>query len=442
MKKYLILAALMLALSGCGAEETDTVFSITDAQEATYKADIATTLSQDSWAYNPDTITFSQAELPEKDNGLYALLDTFTSDGGLKASAYAGKEAILATVPLQHINGSKVGTAYFYFSADEPVCSYYIYNNKYYALNSKNPFELTNVLTAYENTDQTASFDIGKIKGSFTSAYAVNKGITATIAEDNTARYYDGANGFKLTAKDDFTGRGLFPLDMTLGDDFGTILLGESVDVQQSEDENEDSDIINEPPAKSVSIAITDSKGKTTGTEIPATVSNYNSIAQSGNSLFLARDKSIDEFTYENNTLTKVKTYMLDHYVSKIRIVDIDNNGKTEFVISDGTNIYIYEKSSKFSLVWRSNSYLSTITGNIYVGDLNNDGVKELYVTDSLGVTARYILTPQGFKINGGGIMSGDEQRFIVADFNNDGLCDYIVADSEGKNLQFHNMKK
>jgi hypothetical protein len=444
MKKLLIITALTLALSGCASNTTDTVFSLTDEQTTAYKADIADILSKDSWGYNPDTITFTQSELPAKDDSIYTLLDTFTSDGCLKASTSAGKPAVLATVPLQHINGNNVGTAYFYFLSDEPVCSYYMYNNKYYVLNSKNPFELSDVLTTYENTDRFAAFTYDTpsttTKASFTSAYAINKGIIATVADDNTARYYDGANKFKLTAKNDFTGRGLFPLDITLGDDFGTILLGESIDVQQSENENEDSDIINDPPSKSVSIAITDSNGKAIGKEIPTTVSSFSSLTQVGNSLFLARDKSIDEFTYDNNTLTKVKTYMLDHYVSQIRTADIDGNGTVEFIVSDGTNIYIYEKNSTFNLVWRSNSYLSSISGNIYVGDLNNDGVKELYVTDSLGVTARYVLTAQGFKINGGGVMSGDDKNYIIADFNNDNLCDYMVVEDDAKNAQLYTM--
>jgi hypothetical protein len=118
---------------------------------------------------------------------------------------------------------------------------------------------------------------------------------------------------------------------------------------------------------------------------------------------------------------------MLDHYVSKIYTADIDGNGTIEFVMSDGTNIYIYEKTSTFDLVWRSNSYLSSITGNIYIGDLNGDGVKELYATDSLGVTARYVLTEQGMRINGGGIMSDGSDKYIIADFNCDGKDDYIA---------------
>ena len=427
MKKYLITAALVLMLSGCGKNRTDTVFSLTDEQTEEYKAQIADVLTEDSWGYNPNTIVFAQSVMPEEGDSLYSQLDTFTSDGGLKASAYANKAVVQATVPLQHINGSNVGTAYFYFADSKPVCEYYVYKDKYYSLKSKNPFELNNVLTAYESTDKTGSFKTEKLNTAFTAAFAVNNGITATVAENDTALYYDGTNKFKICAKADFTGRGLIPMDITLGDNFGTILLGERVKVQQSEDENEVSDTVNEPPAKSVSIAITNNKGKPSGVIIPTTVSSFTSIAQYGDRLFLARDKAIDEFVYGNGNLTKANTYVLDHYVSRIRLADIDGNGTVEFIVSDGTNIYIYEKTATFNLIWRSNSYLSSISGNIYAGDLNCDGVRELYITDSIGVTARYILTPQGFKISGGGIASGNDDSYIIADFNNDGKDDYMV---------------
>lgn len=425
-------------LSGCGKGNTSDVFSVTDEQADKYKEEITTVLSADSWGYNPDMIAFSQAVMPNKDDSIYAMLDTFTSEGSVTAKPYAGKTVVQATVPLQHINGDNMGTAYFFFDKDKDICNYYVYNDKYYVLKSKNPFELNDVLVNYENTDKFASFEESKPKLDISSAYAVNNGIVATIEDNNTTVFYDGKDDFKVSAMSDFSGRGLIPMDVTLGDDFGTILLGEKVEVQQTEDENEESDIISEPPAKSVSLAIVKSDGTLTGIEVPTTVSSFTSLTQVGDRLFFARDKSVDEFVYENKNLTKVKTYMFDHYISKIYTADIDGNGTVEFIMSDGTNIYIYEKKSTFDLVWRSNSYLSSINGNIYIGDLNEDGVKELYVTDSLGVTARYVLTEQGMRINGGGIMSGGADKYIIADFDCDGKDDYITTNENGKNLKLY----
>ncbi len=433
MKKFLISSLLVLMLCGCGGNKDNGVFSVTDEQAQAYNEHIASVLSENNWSYNPDTITFANAELPENDNDFYNDVDKVVSDGAAKLAALADKEAVLACVPLQHINGYNVGTGCFYFYNNKPVCEYYSYKDKYYSLSTKNPFELTGVFTAFENPLIKADFAQQKsFKAKLAQAQAVNNGIIASIQEDNTIFYYNSADSYRVWAKADYTGMGLVPLDVTLGDDFGTILLGEPVKVQQTENENEVSDIISEPPARSARIAITDSKGKASGKLIPTTVSSFTSLTQVGDRLFFARDKSIDEFVYKNKELEKVKTYVLDHYVNTIRTADIDGNGTVEFIVSDGTNIYIYEKTATFNLVWRSSSYLSSITGSIYTGDLNGDGIKELYVTDSLGVTARYILTEQGFKISSGGIVSGGDDRYIIADFNADGKADYIVMPAEG----------
>lgn len=74
---------------------------------------------------------------------------------------------------------------------------------------------------------------------------------------------------------------------------------------------------------------------------------------------------------------------------------------------------------------------LNSLEGNIYAADLNGDGVKEIYLTDSLGITARYILTSQGFNIDGGGLLSGGG-KYIAADFNGDGRDDYMLIPEEG----------
>ncbi len=438
MKKFLISAVLLLTLCGCGQKDDNAIFSVTDEQAQTYKDYIAQALGENNWSYNPDMITFSYADLPEKGDTLYSEVDKVVSDGGVKLTAIINKNAVLALVDLQHINGDNVGTAYFYFNEDKSVCQYYIYKDKYYSLSSKNPFELTGAFTAYEDTAILRTFGEEAFRAKITSAKAVNNGIIASIQEDNTIFYYNGRDNYRVYAKADYTGRGLIPLDVTLGDNFGAVLLGRHVDVQQNENENEVSDIVSEPPAKSISIAISNSHGEPMNKLIPATVSSFSSLTQVGDKLFLGRDKSIDEFEYKDGDLIKVKTYILEHYVNSIHTDDIDGNGTVEFIVSDGTNIYLYEKTATFNLIWRSSSYLSTISDNIYTGDLNGDGVKELYVTDSIGVTARYILTDQGFKISNGGIVSGTDDGYIIADFNADNKDDYIIIPADDSKARLY----
>lgn len=433
MKKFLIAAAAVLMLSGCKGSDEQAVFSVTDEQTRTYKDIIEARLTENGWSYNPDTIEFSALTLPSKDDAFYDDMDKVVSDGAAKVGALINKKAVQAKVELKHINGDNLGSAYFYFNGNKEVCGYYKYNNKYYTLDSKNPFENGDVFTKYENITLKRNFEPQSAEYPFNSAYAVRGGITAAVADDNTVYYYDGTKNFKVTSRVDNTGKGLLPIDITLGDDFGTILLGEKADIQQAEDENEVSDIVSEPPLRSSRIEITTPKGKPAGVTIPTTVSNYSSVAQEGNKIFFTRDKSIDEYVYKDESLGKAKTYTFEHYVSDLCIADIDGNGTDEFIISDGTNIYVYKKSSKFDLIWRSNAYLNSLSGKIYTGDMNGDGVKELFVTDSIGVTARYILTEQGFKICGGGIVYGSDDIYIIADFNNDGTDDYMTMSDDKK---------
>lgn len=434
MKKYFIILALLLSVTACAQSDGQvSAFSLTQDQEDNYKALIAATLNSNNWSFNPDTVVFASDKLPDKDDDLYDRIESISSSAALELPSHAGLEAVKASVPLQHINGDNLGTAYFFFDKDTTVCEYYIYKDNYYNIKSKTPFELNDVLKKFEDTEKYADFEKTSAKAKFDNVYAANNGIAASIKDNDTVIYYDTADNFKAVSKVDYTGKGFVPMDITLGDEFGTVLLGKKVDVTQNEDENEVSDTVTEPPARSAVLALTDGRGKLTGVEIPTTVSSFTSVAQYGSKLFFARDKSIDEFTYDGTSLVKAKTYVLDNYVSRIRLADIDGDGTTEFIVSDGTNIYVYEKTSTFNMIWRSNSYLSSITGCIYTGDLNGDGVKELYIKDSIGVTARYVLTPQGFRIHSGSLMTGSDDNYIIADFNADGKDDYMTMPPDGQ---------
>lgn len=434
MKKLLILSALMLFLSGCGSNNTDdNIFSVSANAKAEYLTAISDCLKPYNHRYNPDAINFNSVSLPAKTDNFFAAMETVTSDGGIALKPHAGKSVVEAAVELEHINGDNTGTAHFYFDGNKLLGGYYVYKNSYYSLSTINPFEDKSVFNQFENTAASRQFEKTELKKSLGNVLAVQKGIIAGVQEDNTIFYFNSQDDFRVLSKADYTGYGRVPLDITLGDDFGAILLGEPVKVQQNEDENEVSDTVAEPPAKSVAVVMTDGKGKPVGSAIATSVGSYTSIAQSGDRLFLARDKSIDEFIYKNNKPEKISTYVLDHYISSMRIADLDGNSTPEFILSDGGSIYIYEKTSTFNPVWRSSSYLSSIDGIITSGDLNGDGIKELYVTDSIGITARYILTNQGFKISGGGIVSGTAQRYVVADFNGDGKDDYMIVPEEEK---------
>lgn len=432
MKKLMIMLVSALFLTSCSqVRQEEASFSLTDEQISAYKEQISAVLRENSWGFNPDTAAFSLGTIPEQTDENYEAVAAASGAIGLDISSYAGREAVVASVTLQHINGRDAGTAYFCFEDEAPVCEYYVYNDRYYSLSSKNPFERADLLTAYEDTSVTSNFDEEDISASLTDVYAINGTVIGTIT-DSMAIYYDCADDFGLVSSRDFASEGLKPLDMALGEDYGFILLGQEAEVSTSQENHEDS--VNperEIPARSVSLALTDGKGNLTGERIPTEVSTYTSVTLHKDRLILSRDKSLDEFSYSDGVLTKENTYNLGHYIDRLAIADIDGNGSDEYIASDGTNIYVYSKDSTFELIWRTNMQQNSLEGNIYAADLNGDGVKEVYLTDSLGITARYVLTSQGFNIDGGGLLSGGG-KYIAADFDADGLDDYMLVPGEG----------
>ena len=309
MKKFLLLSALMIFLSGCGSNDTDSnIFSISADTESAYRTAITDCFKPYNRRYNPDTIVFNRVNLPAKTDNFFSEMERVTSDGGVSIKALAGKSVIEALVELEHINGDNTGTAHIYFDNDRLLGGYYIYKGSYYSLSTLNPFEKKDYFAEFENTEKTGAFEKTELKKSLGTVLAVNNGIVAGVHEDNTVFYFDTNDKFRVITKVDYTGYGRVPMDITMGDSFGAILLGEPVKVTPNEDENEVSDIITEPPAKSAAVVITEPKGKPIGSAIPTSVGNYTSIAQAGDRIFLARDKSIDEFVYKKGKLEKYST--------------------------------------------------------------------------------------------------------------------------------------
>ena len=124
----------------------------------------------------------------------------------------------------------------------------------------------------------------------------------------------------------------------------------------------------------------------------------------------------------------------MKHTVEYIHITDLDGNGVKEYLMSDGMDLYLYQKNdNNFRKIWSTHLGVESLYGPITSGDLNRDGVKEVYVCDMTGTTIRYLLTEKGLRSSNEDIVYA--QCIYPYDLNSDGLDDYwLVTDIEERN--------
>ena len=121
-------------------------------------------------------------------------------------------------------------------------------------------------------------------------------------------------------------------------------------------------------------------------------------------------------------------------YDAALVSTDLDGNGVKEYLMSDGMDLYLYQKNdNNFRKIWSTHLGVESLYGPITSGDLNGDGVKEVYVCDMTGTTIRYLLTEKGLRSSNEDIVYG--QCIYPYDLNSDGLDDYwLVTDIEERN--------
>jgi hypothetical protein len=124
---------------------------------------------------------------------------------------------------------------------------------------------------------------------------------------------------------------------------------------------------------------------------------------------------------------------MLKQWVEEIKASDIDGDGINEFVMTDGTNLFMYRLDETSALLWRTHLSLESMSGRFYIEDLNGDGIKEIYVSDIyLNTSAKYTLADYGFKA-----FSVDYgKEYIPGDFNGDGKMDYIAIGNDDESYK------
>ena len=118
-----------------------------------------------------------------------------------------------------------------------------------------------------------------------------------------------------------------------------------------------------------------------------------------------------------------------------MEITDLDNDGVTEYIFTDGMDIFIYRKTlSVFKCIWSTHLSIESFEKYIYTGDLNRDGIKEIYVFDSTGTSSKYIIGEKGLYTQNENIDYG--QRYHVTDFNGDGMPDCFIISGADINTQ------
>lgn len=439
MKKYIIVIAMLAFLTACGAvaEPSETTLTVSKTQRDKFNADIDTQLQVAHWTYG--TATYTSGKIADTSSENYADIAAASLASGYDITGKEGQSAIIVSVPLAHFNGASAGTAHFYYINDELSCEYFEYNSSIYPLNQTNVYELTNAITKFEDPTAILEFDKSKLNMHFSEYSAISADNKIAVIEDNKISTLSYNNGFVVDSSIDFTAENLFPIDSTFAED-GTliVLLGKkdeeaepshnAEDIENFEAYTETSftDILSESekPLKSVSVAFV--QNGEVASRLPLNLSNYTAITIDGDKLFMAREKSLDTYTNEGGTWQKTQQSTLKHWVNQLDITDIEGDGIKEYIMSDGTDIYVYHLDNTLEVIWRTYMSLSTIQSQIYIGDLNGDGVKELYVEDNAGITLRYVFNPKSVNIDNGSIITGKSHHYLVGDFNGDKKDDYI----------------
>lgn len=417
--------------SGCGHAEDDQeqTFTLSKEQRKEYKEEIDQVLYDFYWRYDGDSLLFFSGVVPEKKPENEAVF-LASQDAGYLLKNYAGKDAVVATVKLQHFNGDKAGLAYFYFVKNRLAGVYYSggYQNENYSLKIRNLYLAKGDFTKYETDSSMANFKEQKtanLTNGFVSTGFDSKGsrLAASIMNGKVVIYRYGSSFYRYRIL--YAGNGLNITSATfLPENGGQMAVLAGKVITQGQEEGETSYIASEKV-----VFYNDQFQKSQEMELPS--ADYTCVASDDEKLVLANGNILEYYNQVEGKWQKERQYFLKHGVTDFHIADLDGNGVKEYLLTDGLDLYLYHKTEGgFIRIWSTHIGIETLTGTIYTGDLNQDGVKEIYICDNTGTTIRYILTETGLRSRNEDIEYGE--HFYVADFNGDQKDDYIeITDIE-----------
>jgi len=420
-------------LTGCTAnanEGSEENLSISEQKEIEYADTIESILNSFYWRYDDDTIAFSNGKVPSDEDILEC-----SRESGYDMSRDKGDSCVIATANLLYFNREVAGIIHFYFVKDSLKGLYYIPTNlstpcSLYVRNSylvPTPF-------SYTETDKEPEFTKKNVthinaKGIFDSIKISN--YTYSIMDYETKLIInrsDASTPIYSLKEINLTSENLIPISAVFINNSTQMAVLYGSEVFSAEGAA--------PITVPKKIIIYDSDFNITESVVVAEDSDCYSLGYDNGCLLVSRDKSIDFYTLNG---TQISPKQISYYIGKsiigMDVTDLDNDGVTEYVFTDGQDLYIYHKTiSVFKCIWSTHLSIDSFEKYIYTADLNSDKINELYVFDSTGTTSKYAIGEKGIYTNNDSIEYG--QRYQISDFNSDGISDCIVIGDEDSNIQ------
>ncbi|MCD8036820.1 MAG: VCBS repeat-containing protein [Clostridiales bacterium] len=434
IRLFILALAVLGAFSACSSSSDDgseSVFSISDESESIYASLIESTLNSFYWRYDSDTIVYSAGTIPSDEETLEC-----SAQSGYDMSFDSGKDCIIAEANLLYFNREVAGTVHLFFiddnlegiyytSSDSNVpCSLYI-RNAYLTASPFSGFETDKEDTEYtvksiQRVSLDGIFDSTTVDGVSYSIFTDGTTITINRSDSNTPIYT-----YKTI---DLSGDDLVPISAAFINN--TTEMAVLYGTEASSTDGSSPIIV---PQK---IIIYDSDFNATESEISADDSDCYSVAYDNGCLLVARSRSIDYYPVSGTTVSSKQTsFYIGKSITGMEIEDLDGDGETEYILTDGMDIYIYHKTlSVFKCVWSTHLSIDSFEKYIYTGDMNCDGIKEIYVFDSTGTTSKYELGEKGLYTSNENIDYGE--RYHLADFDGDGISDLLIIAEADVNTQ------
>ncbi len=433
-KKVGIIVLSLAMLTGCASSADDgaeTVFSISADKESSYDALIESALNSFYWRYDSDTIVYGSGIIPQDE----AVLEC-SSQSGYDMSSSKGDECVLAEASLLYFNREVAGTVHFYFIGDnlkglyytpadsDVPCSLYVRNA--YLVSS--PFEGSET-AAEEKEYEVKSVQRLSIDGILDTTTV--EGISYSVFTDGTSLMInrsDAQTPIYLYKSIDLSNDGLMPMSAAFINNTTEMAVLYGTEAYSTEGAA--------PLIVPQKIMFFDSDFNAVENEIIADDSDCYSLGYDNGCLMVARSRSIDYYPVSGVSVSpKQVSYYIGKSINGMEITDLDGDGETEYIFTDGMDLFIYHKTlSVFKCVWSTHLSIESFEKYIYTGDMNRDGIKEIYVFDSTGTTSKYELGDKGLYTSNENIDYGE--RCHIADFNGDGDADCLIIRGADVNTQ------